>query len=36
MALLQDPAKLITERILAELQGDERFYMFTKPYRPKF
>jgi putative nucleotide binding protein len=36
VALLQDPAKLITERILAELRGDERFYMFTKPYRPKF
>jgi putative nucleotide binding protein len=34
--LLQDPAKLITERILSELMGNERFYMFTKPYRPKF
>jgi putative nucleotide binding protein len=31
--LLQDPAKLIKERIIAELHGDERFYMFTKPYR---
>jgi len=33
--LLQDPAKLITDRIIAELRGDERFYMFTKPYRPR-
>ena len=31
--LLQDPAKPIKERIIAELQGNERFYMFTKPYR---
>lgn len=31
--LMQDPAKLITDRIIAELQGEERFYMFTKPYR---
>jgi putative nucleotide binding protein len=30
--LLQDPAKLITDRIIGELHGDERFYMFTKPY----
>ena len=34
--LLQDPAKLISDRIIAELQGTERFYMFTKPYKPKF
>ncbi len=34
--LLQDPAKLISERVLAELQGSERFYMFTKPYRQRF
>lgn len=33
--LLQDPAKLITDRIIAELMGDERFYMFTKPYRKR-
>ncbi|MGD0729373.1 MAG: DUF655 domain-containing protein [Candidatus Micrarchaeaceae archaeon] len=33
--LLQDPAKLITDRIVAELTGDERFYMFTKPYRKR-
>ncbi len=31
--LLQDPAKLITDRIITELMGDERSYMFTKPYR---
>ncbi len=33
--LLQDPAKLITDRIIGELMGDERFYMFTKPYRKR-
>jgi len=33
--LLQDPAKLITDRIITELQGEERFYMFTKPYRKR-
>ncbi len=33
VTLLQDPAKLVRERIIAELQGNERFYMFTKPYR---
>lgn len=33
--LLQDPARLITDRIIAELQGEERFYMFTKPYRKR-
>lgn len=32
VSLLQDPAKLIAERIMSELQGAERFYMFTKPY----
>lgn len=30
--LLQDPAKLIAERIIMELKGEERFFMFTKPY----
>jgi putative nucleotide binding protein len=30
---LQDPSRPIKERIIAELKGDERFYMFTKPYR---
>ncbi|MGI0100342.1 MAG: DUF655 domain-containing protein [Candidatus Micrarchaeaceae archaeon] len=33
--LLQDPTKLITDRIIGELHGDERFYMFTKPYRKR-
>ncbi|MGD0511095.1 MAG: DUF655 domain-containing protein, partial [Candidatus Micrarchaeaceae archaeon] len=33
--LLQDPARLITDRIIAELMGNERFYMFTKPYRKR-
>lgn len=33
VALIQDPAKLIKERVVAELKGNERFYMFTKPYR---
>ncbi len=32
VTLLQEPTKLITERIMRELQGSERFYMFTKPY----
>ncbi len=32
VSLLQEPSKLITERIMRELQGSERFYMFTKPY----
>ncbi|EET90340.1 MAG: DUF655 domain-containing protein [Candidatus Micrarchaeales archaeon] len=30
--LLQNPAKIIADRIIQELRGDERFYMFTKPY----
>ncbi len=32
VSLLQEPTKLIAERIMRELQGTERFYMFTKPY----
>ncbi len=32
VSLMQDPAKLITDRVVSELQGTERFYMFTKPY----
>ncbi len=32
VTLMQDPAKLITDRIIEELQGTGRFYMFTKPY----
>ncbi|MDE1871247.1 MAG: DUF655 domain-containing protein [Candidatus Micrarchaeota archaeon] len=33
--LLQNPSRLITDRIIAELMGNERFYMFTKPYRKR-
>ncbi|OJI08102.1 MAG: hypothetical protein BK997_01180 [Candidatus Micrarchaeum sp. ARMAN-1] len=32
VALLQDPVEMIAQRILQELQGTERFYIFTKPY----
>ncbi len=32
VALLQDPAEIIAQRVLQELQGNERFYLFTKPY----
>ncbi len=31
VALLQDPVKLLTERILAELKGESRFYILTRP-----
>ena len=30
--LLQDPIKLLTERIISELKGESRFYMLTRPY----
>ncbi|MCL4404682.1 MAG: DUF655 domain-containing protein [Candidatus Marsarchaeota archaeon] len=30
--LLQNPPELIAQRIIQELQGSERFYLFTKPY----
>lgn len=29
--LLQDPVKLIAERIILELKGESRFYMLTRP-----
>jgi putative nucleotide binding protein len=29
--LLQNPSKMIADRIIQELQGSERFYLFTKP-----
>jgi len=35
VSLMQDPAKLITDRIIEELEGTGRFYMFTKPYVKK-
>jgi putative nucleotide binding protein len=30
--LLQDPVKLLTERVIEELRGESRFYMLTRPY----
>ena len=30
--LLQDPIKLLTERILIELKGESRFYILTRPF----
>jgi putative nucleotide binding protein len=30
--LLQDPIKLITERVLRELKEESRFYLLTRPY----
>ena len=33
--LLQDPIKLVSDRIVMELQGNQRFYMFVKPYVKK-
>ncbi|MCL4403189.1 MAG: DUF655 domain-containing protein [Candidatus Marsarchaeota archaeon] len=30
--LLQDPMKLIVDRIISELGGTQRFYLFTKPF----
>jgi putative nucleotide binding protein len=30
--LLQDPIKLLTERIIEELKGESRFYMLARPY----
>ncbi len=35
VTLMQDPIKLITDRVIEELQGTGRFYMFTKPYVKK-
>ncbi|MDE1873645.1 MAG: DUF655 domain-containing protein [Candidatus Micrarchaeota archaeon] len=32
VSLLQDPIKLLTERVIEELKGDSRFYMLTRPY----
>ncbi|MGC9037576.1 MAG: DUF655 domain-containing protein [Candidatus Micrarchaeia archaeon] len=31
--LLQDPVKLLTERVIEELKGGSRFYILTRPYR---
>ena len=35
VSLLQDPMKLISERIVTELEGSQRFYLFVKPYTPR-
>ena len=35
--LLQDPIKLLTDRIIVELKGESRFYLLTRPYgKPHF
>lgn len=31
VALLQDPVKLLTERVLIELKGESRFYILARP-----
>ncbi len=31
VSLLQDPVKLLTDRIILELKGDSRFYILTRP-----
>ncbi len=33
--LLQDPVKLLSDRVVMELSGNERFYLFVKPYVKK-
>ncbi len=32
VTLLQDPVKLLTERVLTELREESRFYLLTRPY----
>ena len=34
VSLLQDPVKLLTERVLVELKGDTRFYILARPPAP--
>ena len=36
--LLQDPAKLLTDRVIAELKGESRIYILTRPVytRPRY
>ncbi|MDE1856198.1 MAG: DUF655 domain-containing protein [Candidatus Micrarchaeota archaeon] len=37
VSLLQDPVKLLTDRIIVELKGESRFYLLTRPYgKPHF
>ncbi len=33
--LLPDPKKMIVERIIEELKGNEKYYLFTRPYRER-
>lgn len=33
VSFLQDPAKILTDRVIEELQGDGRFYLLTRPHR---
>ncbi len=35
VALLQDPVKLLMERVLMELKGESRFYILTRPMHPQ-
>ena len=35
VSLLQDPIKLLTERVILELKGESRFYMLTRPQYQK-
>lgn len=34
--LLQDPVKLIAERVIVELKGESRFYLLTRPQAQRF
>lgn len=37
ISLLQDPIRLLTERVLIELKGESRFYILSRPYaRPHY
>lgn len=36
VALLQDPVKLLTERVLIELRGESRFYILSRPEHHEF
>lgn len=35
VALLQDPVKLLTDRVMIELKGESRFYILTRPMHPQ-
>ncbi len=34
VSFIQSPEKIIMRRVMLELEGGERFYLFTKPYQP--